>query len=266
LSTAAWRFEEIGGIRLLRCEAFDAIPGIGHAFGTRVAAGRADFDLGPAENEDAVHHERRLAFARAAGFGAAPVAILRQAHGAAIADASEFGDRPPEADGVIRRALDPFGSPVAAVRSADCVGVLIADREGRAVAAVHAGWRGTAAGIAAQAVARLAAEGIEPAHLAAALGPAILGCCYEVGDDVVQALQGSCGPSAGYVARASSGRTSVDLHAALRSQLIRAGLSESAIQAAPYCTRCRNDLFFSFRVEGGAAGRHMAAIGPSVGP
>jgi hypothetical protein len=134
------------------------------------------------------------------------------------------------------------------------------------VAALHAGWRGAAAGIGTSAVERFAAEGVDAADLVVALGPAILGCCYEVGDDVVSALRAVCGTPADYVARSPSGSTTVDLHAAIRAQLVAAGVPAGSIHAAPWCTRCRNDLFFSFRAEGPAAGRLMAAVGPAGGP
>jgi copper oxidase (laccase) domain-containing protein len=98
------------------------------------------------------------------------------------------------------------------------------------------------------------------------MGPAILGCCYEVGGDVVSALQAVCGAPDAYVDGTASRRTTVDLHAALRAQLAAAGVPAASIHAAPFCTRCRTDLFFSFRAEGEACGRLMAAIGPSGGP
>ena len=150
---------------------------------------------------------------------------------------------------------------VPAVRSADCVPLLLVDPRGRATAAVHAGWRGTAAGIAAAAVERMRALGAGNG-LVVALGPAILGCCYEVGEEVVAAL-GT--PEA--VARRRPGELpKVDLHAANVVQLLAAGVRREDIHRAPWCTRCRNDLFFSARAEGARAGRLMAAAGPAARP
>ena len=101
-------------------------------------------------------------------------------------------------------------------------------------------------------MAALGKAGVEPGELVAALGPAILPCCYEVGPEVLEAV--------GIAAR---GPGRLDLHACNRRQLREAGVPEGSIHAAPWCTRCRSDLFFSFRREGGAAGRLMAVIGPA---
>jgi YfiH family protein len=266
MGAPAWRLDEVDGVLLLRTTAIEAHPGIAHAFSTRIASGRSDFDLGPAEGATREVVDRRAAFFRAGGFGAAEPSILKQVHGAVLVDAIPGLEHPPSADGVIRVTVRGSRAPVPAVRTADCVAMLVVDRRARAAGAVHAGWRGLAAGIGGAAVARLATEGIEPADLVVAMGPAILGCCYEVGDDVLSALDAACGPPAAYVSRGASGRTTIDLHAALRGQLVAAGVPGASIHAAPFCTRCRNDLFFSYRAEGVAAGRLMAAIGPAGSP
>jgi YfiH family protein len=192
--------------------------------------------------------------------------MLRQIHGATIVDAAETPSCVPAADGVIQWAPFPRQSLAPAVRTADCVAVIAADRHGSVMAALHAGWRGVAASIGTRAVARFSGAGLAAADLVVALGPAILGCCYEVGDEVVDALVDACGPSDAYVRRASSGGATIDLHQALRAQFAAAGVPSGSIQCAPFCTRCRNDLFFSFRAEGSASGRLMAAVGRSTGP
>lgn len=266
MTEAGWRVDDIDGVRLLRCEVLESIPGIAHAFSTRRAWGRADFDLGPAEGASPEVRARRRSFLRAAGIDAACPVLLKQIHGPLILDAVDAQTVPPEADGVIQLAPFRRGAAAPAVRTADCVAVLLADRRGSAVAAVHAGWRGAAAAIGRGAVALFAAAGTSASDLIVALGPAIGGCCYEVGDEVVDALAKSCGPSEAYVGRAPSGRATVDLHRALRAQFAAAGVPSGSIESAPYCTRCRNDLFFSFRTEGSAAGRLMAAVGPGAGP
>ena len=240
---------DVDGLRIARCDALDAIPGIAHAFSTRVAHGRSDFDLGPAGDGPPEVSSRRAALCRAAGLGGASPPVLRQVHGTTLVE----DGRPAEADGGI--ALFAAGVTAApAVRSADCVTLLIADRAGSAVASVHAGWRGTAAGIASLAVHRLGALGVPAERLVVALGPAVGPCCYEVGPEVVAALGGFARPT-------GAGRSTVDLHAALVGPLTAAGVTSRAIHAAPWCTRCRNDLFFSVRAEGASAGRLMAVIG-----
>jgi YfiH family protein len=265
VTTAHWRIDEARGVRFVRCEAIESLAGVAHGFSTRVAFGRADFDLGFAGRSEGEADSRRATFFSAAGLGDARATRLRQVHGGVIVEASH-GSGPPAADGVIRILREETSAPVPAVCTADCVAILMVDRGAAVVAALHAGWRGVAAGIGATAVERFAAHGLRAAELVVALGPAILGCCYEVGDDVVSALDGVCGDAGGYVTRGAAGRTVVDLHQAIRGQLVGAGIPRTSIHASPWCTRCHNDQFFSFRVEGPAAGRMMAAIGPRAGP
>jgi len=109
--------------------------------------------------------------------------------------------------------------------------------------------------------------GVPPGDLLVALGPAILACCYEVGEDVAAAVASRVGSPPGLApASGKPGRLRLDLHLANRIQLERAGVAAGAIHEAPWCTRCRDDLFFSFRREGEGAGRQMAAVGPAADP
>lgn len=266
MSSADWRLDEVEGVLLARCIPLEGVAGIVHAFSTRVALGQSDFDLGPAEREDDSVLQRRGAFLLAAGFGSRRPAILRQVHGNQLVAAVASEDRPPEADGSYARVDEGAGSRVPAVRTADCVPLVFADRRGRAVAAVHAGWRGTAAGIAARAVAALGSLGVGPDELVVAMGPAIGACCYEVGDEVVAAVSAACPKGDFRAHRGLRGGITVDLHEANRAQLRSVGISDAAIHQAPWCTRCRNDLFFSVRAEGAHAGRLMAVVGPGPAP
>jgi len=140
--------------------------------------------------------------------------------------------------------------------------VLLVDAEGRGVAAVHAGWRGVAAGVVPAAVASLARRGIEPAGLLAAVGPAIGACCYEVGADVAARVVAAAGGRAD-LATGGPERVLLDLKGAVREQLARSGIARESILLAPWCTRCRGDLFFSYRRDGDSAGRMMASAGPA---
>lgn len=266
MSEAGWRLEDVEGVGLVRCAAIEAVPGVAHAFSTRRAFGSSRFDLGRADDESAAVVARRRLFLQAAGFGSAQPAILRQVHGRDIVSTTAWTKTPPTADGVMRVARDEPAGPVPVVGTADCVPVLMVDRSGLAVAALHAGWRGIAAGIGANAVARFGAERIAAADTLVVLGPAIGGCCYEVGDEVVSALERVCGSASAFVKRSLGGRAKVALHGALRAQLVAAGVPDRSIHAAPWCTRCRTDLFFSFRAEGAATGRLMAVIGTCAGP
>jgi YfiH family protein len=261
VGTEGWRAETIRGVTLLRCGMLADTPGVAHAFSTRRADGAADFDLGGANRDTPEWNERRRRFHEAAGI-AGPPAILAQVHGKRIVRAKEcVGGRPPEADGVLALASDrPRVAP--AVRTADCVPVLLADLEGRAVAAVHAGWRGTARGIVRAAVERLELSGVEARALLAAIGPAIGACCYEVSDDVASRVAAACGcPPASLTRPGPRGRPLLDLREANRFQLREAGLADGAISVASWCTACNPDLLFSYRSEERGSGRLMACIG-----
>jgi YfiH family protein len=263
VSTAGWRLEDVAEVRLARCERLEEIRGVAHAFSTRVARGRSDFDLGRADDAGDVVQCRRRDFLQAAGLGNAPPAILRQVHGKAIVNVSHASGPYPEADGSLRLLTPGDFARVPVVRTADCVALLVVDPRIKVVAAVHAGWRGVAAGVAPAMIGALAALGCVPRDLVVAMGPAILACCYEVGGEVVAAIQAACPPATFQPSRGLRGGVTVDLHAALRAQLSAAGVPDAAIHGAPWCTRCRNDLFFSVRAEGASSGRLMAAIGPT---
>jgi polyphenol oxidase len=144
---------------------------------------------------------------------------------------------------------------ILAIKTADCVPILLVDERGRAVAAVHAGWRGTAARIVGRAVEamseRFASESMD---LHAALGPAIGKCCYEVGPEVAVHFAESADPG-------EEGRAHVDLVDANRRQLLAAGLSADRIYAAGLCTICLREEFHSYRRDREAAGRMHSFIG-----
>lgn len=259
-----WRLSERDGVLLVLCEELLRCRGVAHAFSTRRADGRADFDLGGADSHDAETLRRRERFGLAAGLSDRPLLATRQVHGRRVVTAEEAAEGPLEADGIAARCgRRTPGFP--AVRTADCVPILLADRSGRAVAAAHAGWRGTAAGIAGEAVRAMARLGVEPSRLLAALGPAIGGCCYEVDEAVARAVEAPSGGAAESLSRRVAGRRpSLDLRQANRRQLERAGLPPDSIHVAPWCTRCDRELFFSYRREGAAAGRMLSGIGWSA--
>ncbi len=258
-----WRIDTVGGVPVARCAPLTGAEGIVHGFSLRYADGEARFDLGTSADVSPETLARRGRFLAAVGLGsAATAAVMHQVHGADVV-AAVRGGPPPEADGAIWERERDDGS-VPAVRTADCVAVILADRRGRAAACLHAGWKGTAAGIVLRGVEALARRGVPPDELIAALGPAILRCCYEVGDAVATAVEGAAGGEVS--SPAGPGKRFLDLHRANRLQLVAAGVREDAIHAAPWCTRCRGDLFFSFRGEGEAAGRTMAVAGPSRRP
>jgi polyphenol oxidase len=139
--------------------------------------------------------------------------------------------------------LENRAGAVVAVRTADCVPVLLVDERLRAVAAVHSGWRGTVAGIVPRAMESMqAAFGTCPSDLHAAIGPAIGPCCYEVGAEVACHF-------------GLAGKGNIDLESAIADQLASAGLAASRIYRSGLCTRCLAADFHSYRRDGEAAGR-----------
>lgn len=233
-----------------------------HAFTTRgggVSAPPFDtLNLGRGAGDDAAAvRENRARALAALGRDISDQIEASQVHGreVAVVTAAQRGRKIQGADGLT--SCDP--AAVLAMHSADCVPVLVADPVKRAVAAVHTGWRGTAAGATAAAIREMGeAFGSRPADLLAAIGPAIGPCCYEVGGEVVEAL--APWPWHGAVLRpASKGRWFLDLWEANRRQIEAAGVPPGAIAAAGLCTSCHPALFFSHR-RFGRTGRMAAFI------
>jgi YfiH family protein len=256
-----WRIEQSGAVPVVRSAALASVAGLAHGFSTRRGGAGEDFDLGSADAPDPSVASRRRSFLASLGLRGEAV-VLRQVHGADVVRATETGKGEPLlADAVIALRDDP-ARLAPAVRTADCVPILIADRGGGAVAAVHAGWRGTAAGVARSAVEALRRLGLEPEQLRVALGPAIGPCCYEVGPEVLRAVARSTGEPERAVSRTGRpGKAHLDLRRANALQLCRTGVPAAAIHSAPWCTACAGGLFFSYRREGAKAGRMMACIG-----
>jgi len=152
-----------------------------------------------------------------------------------------------------------------AVKTADCVPVLIGDRVTRSFAAVHAGWRGTSSSIVKLAIEKLQREfKAQTKDMRAAIGPAANGCCYEVGSEVISVFKERFPQANKLFTSTREGHARIDLHQANRDQLIDAGISSDHIHIAPFCTMDRNDLFFSYRCEKqkhGRVGRLMSVIG-----
>ena len=189
--------------------------------------------------------------------------LIRQVHEASVAVASFDRPRPwpyPDADAIVSND----STAALAVRVADCVPILLAEESGRVVAAVHAGWRGTAKRVAIAAVAAMQARyGVRPERIVAAVGPSIGPCCYEVSESTKQTFR-EAGHHAGILERwftaQPSGKFYLDLWRATRDQLEGAGVRPSNIHVAELCTKTHADILHSFRAAGDAAGRMIGAI------
>ena len=194
--------------------------------------------------------------AAAAGRPAPAVRHLKQVHGARVivADTLPSGETP-EADA----AVSTDARWVLAVRTADCVPILLADTHSGAVAAVHAGWRGSAAGIVSETVRHLAATArTGPESVVAGVGPSIGPCCYRVGAELVEAFERRGHEPHRWFAERDG--LYLDLWRATRDQLLAAGVRDDRIHVARLCTACHERWFHSYRRDGAAAGRLVGYI------
>ena len=270
-----------------------SLPWLVHGFSTRQGGfsscyGGKTLNLGLTEHDTALNVERnRKAFAVAIGAMDAdgrawPLLQLKQIHSANILRVNESTKEALVGDGLITN------SPglLLAIKTADCVPVLIADIKRRAIGAFHAGWRGTVARIVEKGVGEMRRHfGSEPGDLRTAIGPSIRRCCYSVGADVRAEFEsqfsyadelfeevfdsnaihvrypllflnqrapghGDLGPEIHF-----------DLVEANRRQLLNAGLCEENIAVIDGCTACDRGRFFSHRAEFGKTGRMMAVTG-----
>jgi YfiH family protein len=222
-----------------------AIAGLVHGFDRRLACGSSE-----SRDETRARVAARLA-------SAGRLLLLKQVHSASVLRAPWDGT--PEADAAV--ALET--GLLVGIETADCLPVLIADPRRRAVAGAHAGWRGSAAGIAARTVEALVASGSRLEDLRVALGPCIGPCCYEVGEEVRSAF-GEEGERAFTIG--PRGRPHLDLQAVNALELQRVGLRPERIARVDECTRCRADLYHSYRRDGRAAGRMISFVGFAASP
>jgi YfiH family protein len=272
---SGWKARRASGTQFFQADVLQKIPWLVHGFSTRIGLAKWDTPAAVAANR-----KRLLA---AIGAPRMPLATLRQVHSDAAHVICALPAESPAGDAAITR----HSGVMLSVQTADCVPILLADTRHRVVAAVHAGWRGTLARIAVKTLGRMQQEfGTRPQDVVAALGPAIGRCCYQVGPEVAQQFAAQFPGAAdwfdGPFARLAEGedqnwlpwltmmppghqpepeRVNLDLRAANRWQLLDAGVPPKHIAISMLCTRCRPDLFFSYRREGAATGRLLAMIG-----
>lgn len=237
--------------------------GFTHAFFTRrggVSTGpyaSLSFSLAAGDEEAHVVENLRRA-GRVLGVDAAHLYYLSQVHGREVIELHGGEDR----DAVLHREGDALISRATGlacgVRYADCVPVLLADRASGAVAAVHAGWRGVACGVVRAALLRLRALAGGSPDLIAAVGPHISARAFEVSPEVAEELRRASDAERPVVEQ--GGRPHVDLRCIVRAQLRAAGVHDAAIDDVGGCTVNDPDRYFSFRRDGAASGRHVAAI------
>jgi len=284
-SASHWVELQEEGLRVLQLAALTKFPWLVHGFSTRPGGvseleGKLVLNLGFTDwdsSENVLENRRRLQSA----LGAPDKALvsLRQFHSDVVC---LFDKAPSE---VCRGDASATNRPglLLGVQTADCVPILLVDPCRHSVAAVHAGWRGTLQRIVQKTIGRMQMEfGSRSADLIVALGPAIGGCCYEVGTEVASTFTAQFANAAEWfdelrtgdapnplqwLSMAPPGRQPppknvlLDLRKANRWQLLDAGVREENIFVSNLCTACRSDLFFSYRKEGPRSGRLMAVVG-----
>jgi polyphenol oxidase len=213
--------------------------------------------------------ENRRRFLEAIGADHMTVITMRQTHSAdrcVIESADEALKETPSCDAL----LSKLRGVLLAVQTADCAPVLIADTKSKAMAAVHAGWRGTEGRIVERTIADLMRLGVNPRDCIAAIGPCASADFYEIGSDVIDRYKKAFGYWKKLLVNfKENGKCHLDVRAANVQQLKFCGFDDEQIFVAPYCTMGRNELFFSYRLEAGGepmkVGRLLSVIGKKKG-
>lgn len=264
--TTAWPSVEV-----LR---FDLFDGISHGISTRHGGVSPDpyatlnVGLSTGDSEENVLENRRR-FVQALGVALQDVAVGRLSHGSEITVVRGDSDRrvrPVRTQ--VTSGQRVFHSDAAIsdrpgehvfLTFADCVPIVFADLRRGVVGAAHAGWRGTALGIAPAVVRSMQVEfGSHPRDIVVGIGPSIGPCCYEVGTEVLTVFRGN---GSFPVSRVAGGRIWLDLWATNERQLREVGIAPTSIENPRICTSCHVSRFFSHRAEGGKTGRFALCIG-----
>ena len=289
--SGAWSNRHIRGLQILQVPAFAKIPWLVHGFSTRPGglsdlAGEKVLNLGFTDwdTRETVMKNRRH-FQSAVGADGYALATLKQFHSDVVhplddTRASPFHGLPAQAGDA---SVTNRPGLLLAVQTADCVPILLVDPKRRAIAAIHAGWRGTLRRIVVKTVGKMQMHfATRPADLHAAIGPSIGGCCYEVGTEVAVNFKSQFSDAADWFDELRTGdepnplqwlnmappghqppskNVFLDLKKANLAQLLEAGLRPQNTAASSLCTACCRDLLFSYRKEGARTGRLMAVIG-----
>jgi YfiH family protein len=240
-------------------DAVGAFDGAAAAFATRetLREGPAAGFEGPAvDAEGRIKEEYVARLCATMGFPYGRLTTCRQVHGTEICRVDVAERRwCGECDGLATTVVD---APLA-VFTADCVPVILWAPRERALAVLHAGWRGTLAKVVVAGVSRLEDYGgVRAADVAVFLGPAVGPCCYDVGDDVARAAEAAFGKRVGQVLKEERGKLRLDLYRANELAAQEAGVLPENVYRVATCASCEAELFASHRRDGAAAGRMMA--------
>jgi polyphenol oxidase len=286
ISPAAWNLRAAAnGVGFLQVPAFSEFPWLIHGSSTSQGGrstlnGRKVLNLGFTDWDarEKVQKNREL-FQSALAADEFAFVALKQFHSDVVCDFSSSPDQPCSADASITKTPNLL----LGVQTADCVPILLLDPKKRAVAAIHAGWRGTLQRIVEKTIGCMKMQfQTDPSDLFAAVGPAIGGCCYEVGTEVAAAFHSQFANAPEWFDELRTGdepnplqwlnqippghqpppkNVHLDLRKANRAQLRAAGLSPQNIFVSDLCTACRPDILFSYRKQGSESGRMMSVIG-----
>ncbi|HEY9157092.1 peptidoglycan editing factor PgeF [Candidatus Binatus sp.] len=187
------------------------------------------------------------------------VASLNQVHGNVVHAATrDTAALRPAGDGLV--TAEP--GVILGVYTADCVPILMVDSKRKIAGALHGGWRGTIADIVGAGVRAMVKMGACASDIAAAMGPSIGNCCFEVDAELGRRFGREIAGARIHTRAGRPGKAYIDLRAVVRDQLERAGLAAANIASVGPCTRCASDRFFSRRAAGGdATGLQMSFVG-----
>ena len=254
---------ESGGVEFLRSPLLEELAFLRHGFSTRRGGmsegGFGSLNLGRARGEVPENvAENRRRFFEAADFPAERLVEVKQVHGCDVLVAEDVSPDEKACGDALVTNVPGLG---VAVQTADCIPVLIADARKMVVAAVHAGRKGVAGGVLPGTIERMREEyGCEPRDMRAALGPAISGERYEVGEECLPPFRERHRNWRDFTTPLGRGKWLLDLPLVARLQLASAGIPESRIGAPGPCTFSESSRFFSYRRDGPPTGRLLSAI------
>lgn len=252
------------GIQYYSCRAFESLPWLRHGFSTRHGGVSGSLNLKEAswDASDQVR-DNKLRFLTALHLDTSSLVTMHQVHSNRVHIIEELADQanPLEGDALITRAENA----ALAIKTADCLPILMVDPVYKAIGAVHSGWRGTLSRILPNTIQVMQRVfGSDPAQLLIAVGPGIRACCFEVGAELVHLFEESYPDS--QIAQLVTERPEkyrIDLCKILQIQMNASGIPPQNRHDLGICTCCNNQDFFSYRTEGSASGRMMAVIGIS---
>jgi YfiH family protein len=251
-------------ITWLKVPEWETYPGLLHGFigrgGGRSVGPYAGLNVSLRVGDEAQSVQNNICdIKHAVGIHDGRIVTMNQVHGDGIVEVTDKTRKEAgEADAMLTRERETY----LGILTADCVPILLIAPKRKVVAVVHAGWRGTLAGIAARTVRRFQEKyDIAAADIEVALGPSIGACCYEVQDDVAEPLLAQWGARAESSLERRDGKHFLDLRRLNREILTDAGISRGCIFEIGPCTSCATEEFFSYRREGAETGRQLSFIG-----